>query len=42
MKAVTKRLSADDFEGRGPSTAVEPKILDYIVAEFKKAGLQAR
>jgi Zn-dependent M28 family amino/carboxypeptidase len=40
MKEVTKRLSADDFEGRAPSTAVEPKVLDFIVAEFKKAGLQ--
>lgn len=40
MQAITKRLSADDFEGRAPSTAVEPKILDYIVAQFKAAGLQ--
>lgn len=40
MKAMTKRLSADDFEGRAPSTAVEPKVLDYIVAQFKAAGLQ--
>lgn len=40
MKAVTKRLSADDFEGRAPSTAIEPKVLDYIVAQFKAAGLQ--
>ena len=40
MKAVTKRLSADDFEGRAPSTAVEPKILDYIISQFKAAGLQ--
>ena len=40
MKAVTKRLSQDDFEGRAPSTAVETKILDYIVSEFKKVGLK--
>ena len=40
MQAMTKRLSADDFEGRAPSTAVEPKVLDYIIAEFQKAGLQ--
>jgi Zn-dependent M28 family amino/carboxypeptidase len=40
MKAVVQRLSADDFEGRGPSTAVEPKVLDYIVSQFKAAGLQ--
>jgi Zn-dependent M28 family amino/carboxypeptidase len=40
MKEVTKRLSQDDFEGRAPSTATEPKVLDYIVAKFKQAGLQ--
>ncbi|AXB77923.1 M28 family metallopeptidase [Novosphingobium sp. P6W] len=40
MKEVTRRLAADDFEGRAPSTKVEPKILDYIVEQFKKAGLQ--
>jgi Zn-dependent M28 family amino/carboxypeptidase len=40
MQAITKRLAADDFEGRAPSTAVEPKVLDYIVAQFKAAGLQ--
>ncbi|WP_084384663.1 M28 family metallopeptidase [Novosphingobium naphthalenivorans] len=40
MKQITKRLSADDFEGRAPSTAVEPKVLDYIVSQFKAAGLQ--
>ncbi|WP_241229765.1 M28 family peptidase [Tsuneonella rigui] len=40
MQEVTKRLSQDDFEGRAPSTAVEPKVLDYIIAKFKQAGLQ--
>ncbi|HUD28872.1 MAG TPA: M28 family metallopeptidase [Novosphingobium sp.] len=40
MQAITKRLSADDFEGRAPSTALEPKVLDYIIAQFKEAGLQ--
>lgn len=40
LKRVTQRLSADDFEGRAPSTAVEPKILDYIVSTFGAAGLQ--
>ncbi|WP_232496385.1 M28 family metallopeptidase [Novosphingobium kaempferiae] len=40
MKQITKRLAADDFEGRAPSTPVEPKVLDYIVAQFKAAGLQ--
>ncbi|WP_419956677.1 M28 family metallopeptidase [Novosphingobium rhizovicinum] len=40
MKRMTQRLAADDFEGRAPSTATEPKVLDYIVSEFKAAGLQ--
>lgn len=40
MKEVTRRLSADDFEGRAPSTATEPRVLDYIIAQFKAAGLQ--
>jgi len=40
MQAVTERLAADDFEGRAPSTATEPKVLDYIVSQFKAAGLQ--
>jgi Zn-dependent M28 family amino/carboxypeptidase len=40
MKQVTQRLSADDLEGRAPSTATEPKVLDIIVSQFKAAGLQ--
>jgi len=40
MKQVTQRLAADDFEGRAPSTATEPKVLDYIVSQFQAAGLQ--
>ncbi|WP_246543805.1 M28 family metallopeptidase [Novosphingobium profundi] len=40
MKEVTRTLASDAFEGRAPSTSVEPKVLDYIVAQFKAAGLQ--
>ena len=40
MKAMTQRLAADDFEGRAPSTATERRVLKYIIAEFRKAGLQ--
>jgi Zn-dependent M28 family amino/carboxypeptidase len=40
MQQMTQRLSADDFEGRAPSTATESKVLDYIVGQFKAAGLQ--
>ncbi len=40
MQQVTKRLSQDDLEGRAPSTATEPRVLDYIVAQFERAGLK--
>jgi Zn-dependent M28 family amino/carboxypeptidase len=40
MKDMVKTLASDEFEGRGPSTAAEPKTLDYIVAKFTEAGLQ--
>ncbi|HCT26343.1 MAG TPA: peptidase M20 [Stenotrophomonas sp.] len=40
MKTLVKTLSSDDFEGRAPSTSAEPKVLDTIIASFKKAGLQ--
>jgi Zn-dependent M28 family amino/carboxypeptidase len=40
MKAMVRTLASDAFEGRAPSTATEPQVLDYIVGEFKKAGLQ--
>ncbi|BEV02116.1 M28 family metallopeptidase [Novosphingobium olei] len=40
MRQVIKTLSSDEFEGRAPSTAAEPKVLDEIVARFKAAGLK--
>ena len=40
MKSMVKTLSDDAFEGRAPSTATEPRVLDYIVSQFKAAGLQ--
>jgi len=36
----TKILSSDEFEGRGPGTNGEEKTVNYIVKEFKKAGLK--
>ena len=33
-------LASDEFEGRKPGTAGERKTVDYLVAEFKKLGLQ--
>ncbi|WP_229262420.1 M28 family metallopeptidase [Duganella guangzhouensis] len=35
-----KVLSSDEFEGRGPNTAGETKTVDYLVEQFKAAGLQ--
>ena len=40
MKAMVQKLSSDELEGRAPSTAAEPKVLDYIIAQFKAAGLK--
>jgi Zn-dependent M28 family amino/carboxypeptidase len=33
-------LSGDEFEGRKPGTAGERKTVEYLVAEFKKLGLE--
>ncbi|WP_243039238.1 M28 family metallopeptidase [Dyella sedimenti] len=35
-----KALSSDAFEGRGPATPAEAKTIDYVVAQFKAAGVQ--
>jgi Zn-dependent M28 family amino/carboxypeptidase len=35
-----KTLSSDAFEGRGPNTAGETKTVDFLIAQFKAAGLQ--
>jgi len=35
-----KTLSSDAFEGRGPATEGETKTIDFVVAQFKEAGLQ--
>ena len=35
-----KVLSSDEFEGRSPNTAGETKTVDYLVQQFKAAGLQ--
>ena len=40
MKEVVRTLASDEFEGRAPSTATEPRVLDAIIARFKAAGLQ--
>jgi Zn-dependent M28 family amino/carboxypeptidase len=40
LRDVTKTLSADDFEGRAPTSAAEPKTIAYIADRFAKAGLK--
>ena len=40
MKRVVETLASDELEGRAPSTATEPRVLDAIIAEFKAAGLR--
>ncbi|GAA0676532.1 Zn-dependent M28 family amino/carboxypeptidase [Sphingomonas insulae] len=40
MKAVTKTLSSDAFEGRAPGSAGEEKTLAYLQQQFAKAGLK--
>ena len=40
MKDVTRTLSTDEFEGRGPGTAAEDKTIALIIDRFKKAGLK--
>ena len=35
----TKKLSSDEFEGRGPGTKGEDLTVQYLTDEFKKAGL---
>lgn len=40
IKQRVKRLSADDFEGRGPGNAGSKRAADYIAAELKAAGIK--
>jgi len=39
MKTVTRELSSDAYEGRGPTTPGEDKTVAYIIQRFKAAGL---
>ena len=40
LKEVTRTLSSDTFEGRGPATPAEDKTIGYISGRFAAAGLQ--
>ncbi|MFD2365597.1 M28 family metallopeptidase [Pseudoduganella sp. GCM10020061] len=35
-----KVLSSDEFEGRGPNTAGETRTVNYLIEQFKAAGVQ--
>ena len=40
MRAVTKELSLDSYEGRAPGSAGEVKTVAYLIEKFKAAGLE--
>lgn len=40
LSDITRRLSADDFEGRAPGSVGEEKTIAYLVGQFKAAGLE--
>jgi Zn-dependent M28 family amino/carboxypeptidase len=40
LAEIVKTISADDFEGRGVNTPAETKTVNYIIDEFRSAGLQ--
>ncbi len=40
MSQDVKVLASDEFEGRGPYTPGEVKTVNYLVGQFKAAGLQ--
>ena len=40
MRDAVRTLASDEFEGRAPGTAAEPKVLNYIVGKFAALGLK--
>ncbi|MGY0621345.1 MAG: peptidase M28, partial [Paraglaciecola chathamensis] len=40
LKAHTKTLASDEFEGRSPTSHGEKVTLDYLVDQFKQMGYQ--
>ncbi|NBB17449.1 M20/M25/M40 family metallo-hydrolase [Caulobacter sp. SLTY] len=36
----TRILASDDFEGRSPGAAAEPKTIEYIIKRYKESGLE--
>lgn len=40
LSGIARVLASDEFEGRAPGTAGETKTVDYLVEQFRAAGLQ--
>ncbi|HEX8233651.1 MAG TPA: M28 family peptidase [Caulobacteraceae bacterium] len=40
LRQDVRVLSSDEFQGRGPGQAGEAKTLDYLIGQFRAAGLQ--
>jgi len=40
LSDIDKTISSDAFEGRGPATRAETKTVDYIIDQFRSAGLE--
>jgi Zn-dependent M28 family amino/carboxypeptidase len=40
LSQVDKTISADDFQGRGVNTPAETKTVNYIIDQFRSAGLE--
>ncbi|MGH6783630.1 MAG: peptidase M20, partial [Sphingomicrobium sp.] len=40
LSEIDKTLGSDTFEGRGPATRAETKTVNYIIDQFKAAGVQ--
>src|SRR5438309_8237042 len=40
LSEIDKTISSDAFQGRGVNTAAETKTVNYIIDQFRSAGLQ--
>ncbi|MBI1408181.1 MAG: M20/M25/M40 family metallo-hydrolase [Caulobacter sp.] len=40
LSQATRDLSSEEFQGRAPGSATEQKVVDYIIGQFKLAGLE--
>ncbi len=40
LSQIDKTISGDDFEGRGVNTRAEVKTVNYLIDQFRSAGLQ--